>query len=44
VADTRTSKLKKKYGTIKKRVMKFLEVPDTTNLTVNIELQKLKLL
>jgi len=45
LADTRTSKLKGKYGTIKKRcifLMKFLTVPDTNNLIVNIELTEVK--
>jgi len=43
LADTRASKLKGKYGTIKKRctlLMKFLIVPDTYNLIVDIELTK----
>jgi hypothetical protein len=42
VADSRASKLKEKYGTITKRMMKLLTVPDTINLTVNIKLKKLK--
>jgi len=39
------SKRKGKYGTITKRctlLMKFLTVPDTNNLIVNIELTKIK--
>jgi hypothetical protein len=45
LSDTRTSKLKGGYGTIKKRcifLMKFLTVPDTNNLIVNIELTGIK--
>jgi len=43
LADTRASKLKGKYGTIIKRcilLMKFLTLPDTNNLIVNIEITK----
>ena len=43
LAVTRVSKMKGKYGTITKRcilVMKFLTLPDTNNLIVNIGLNK----
>jgi hypothetical protein len=46
LADTRASKLKGKYGTIKTGVfllMKFLVVEDTNILCVNIELTKIKI-
>ena len=42
MADTLATYLKGKYRMITRRLMKFLAVPDTINLTVNIELQKLK--
>jgi hypothetical protein len=45
LADTRASKLKGNTVTITKRcilLIKFLAVPDTNNLIVNIELTKMK--
>jgi hypothetical protein len=46
LADTRVGKLKGNTGTITKRcilLMKFLAVPDTSVLTVYIELTKIKI-
>jgi hypothetical protein len=42
VADTLASQLKRKYGITTRMMMKFLTGPDTINVTVNTEPQKLK--